>query len=108
MPDLVLAARARVHGAARRAAQEDVADAAIAVDAARDRGVAARELRGQLGVGDQRAAPGDEVGIAVGDRALGHVGRDAPDRDHRHVDAPLDPAREPEIGRRAGAAAARR
>ena len=50
-PQLGLAARARVHRAARRAAQEDVADAAIAVDAAatapRRRARASRAARGR-------------------------------------------------------------
>ena len=82
---LVAVGGRRVGHAAHRLVQEDVADAAVLVDARPHVVDPARgQLVGQVGVGEQLAAHGDEVGVARGQRRLGDVGLDAPDGDHRH------------------------
>ena len=50
------------------------------------------ELGGQVGIGQQLAAHGHEVGLAVGEQLLGLVGLVAAVGDDRHVDDGADPS----------------
>ena len=86
----MLPTRCRVRDAAQRLAHVDVADAPVLVDARADVVDATRgQLVRQLGVGEQLAPHRDEVGLAVGDDAVGLVGLEAAEGDHRHRDPRL-------------------
>ena len=84
----MLPAGRRVGDAVQRLLHEDVADAAVLVDARPDVVDPARgQLVRQVGVGEQLAAHRDEVGLAGGEHRLGLVGLEAAEGDDRHVDA---------------------
>ena len=60
-------------------------------------GPAGARLLHPLGIGEQPAADGDEIGLARGERSLGEVGQpDPPGNHHRNVDELLDGLREPQ------------
>ena len=84
---VVLATGGGVGNAVERLLHEDVADAAVLVDARPDvADPAVGQLVGQVGVGEQLAAHGDEVGPPVGQHPLGVLGLEATERDDRDVD----------------------
>jgi hypothetical protein len=86
--DVVLASGHRVRDAPQRFTHVDVADTAVLVDAGPNVVDAALgELVRQIRIGEELASHRDEVGLAVGDDAIGLVGFEAPERDHRHVHA---------------------
>ena len=73
------------------APSEDVADAAVLVDARADVvGATLGELVGQVGVGEELAAHGDEVGLAGGEGGFGFVRLHAAERDNGHFDRGRD------------------
>ena len=81
---LVLSTGAVVHRAAHRLVDENLADADIAVDAGPYRLVATGgQLVGQLGIGQQPPAQGQEVEIPGADMPLGDLRVYPADADHR-------------------------
>ena len=79
-------ADARVHRAPHRPVGVEAADAALVEADARPRGPAGARLRGQVGVGDDRARHRDEVDAAR-DARVGHRGLDvAPGHEDRDAD----------------------
>ena len=88
---LALPAQRRVHEASdgRAGGEEAITTLHAANAGANLVQHAVDHLARQLGIGDQRAAEGDEVGLAGGERLLAERRRHAADGDHRHGDGLL-------------------
>jgi len=71
--------------------EEDIADAAVLVDAGPDgRHPSGGELVGQIRIRQELAAHGHEIGGTIGEGAFGHVGLEPPDGDYGHGHPGLD------------------